>query len=317
MTNNVMSGHLAEGFGVSSALPLPGDVFELVKQAVAKTLVPDVLTGAASGNAEALETLGRSISVEEGKLLEAVVIALARRNPDMTVLTGMKLPVTDAALAIIERNDTSKVQALSLDPENRSKRAYFPDLILANRLTSEAIVIDVKRSIASYVIGGKLNDLKTRMQAAGLVLPDILWREHDRLAVNRVSIGIIDGSKTETDAADGIWPLSRLDELLGLGNAGTIAQSAIAAFRKDIAREWRQAVESVFAATSKGVRSSAISVVEQSGNHFRADAIDGLQNKAMVELKAKPKRRRGRPRKARPAQTVTVGLFRPAMSPVH
>ncbi len=317
MMNNVMNGPWVEGFDVSGLAPLPGDVFELVKIAVEKTMETTITGLAASGGAEALETLGHNISTEEGRLLEAVVIALARRNSDLTVLTGMKLPVTDAALAIIERNDTSKVQALSLDPENRSKRAYFPDLILANRSTSEAIVIDVKRSVTSYVIGGKLNDLKTRMQAAGLVLPDILWREHDRLAVNRVSIGIIDGSKTETDATDGIWPLSRLDELLGLGNAGTIAQSAIAAFRKDIAREWKQAVESMFMTMSRNVRSSAISTAELSGNHFRPEVMDGLQNKATVELKAKPKRRRGRPRKARPTQTVTVGLFRPDMSPVH
>ncbi|MBP2562245.1 hypothetical protein J2T08_001687 [Neorhizobium galegae] len=298
----ILTGLVAECFDASAATPIPGDIHQLVQEALERTMHQEATRQAVSGDSEGLAALGRSITVDEGRLLESIVVALARRNGDFAVLSGMKLPVSDAALALIERNsDEGTISSLSLDPEGRSRRHYHPDLVLANRRTSEAIVIDVKRSLGGYLGGSKLSELKNRMQAAGLVLPDILWRDHQRLAVKRVSVAIIDGSRTDTDVSDGIWSLARLDELTGVPGAGVIAQSATIAYRRGICDLWARAIRDA-------VGSAANHIVDSADKVKPAVTIDPPQ----------AKRPRGRPRKTTaPLRTVTVGLFRPGTSAVH
>jgi len=303
MTKTILTGLLAECFGASASTPIPGDIHLLVQEALERTMHQEATRQAVSGDSEGLAALGRSITVDEGRLLESVVIALARRNVDIAVLSGLKLPISDAALALIERNsDEGTISSLSLDPEGRSRRHYHPDLVLANRLTSEAIVIDVKRSLGGYLGGSKLSELKIRMQAAGLVLPDILWRDHQRLAVKHVSVAIIDGSRTDHDVTEGIWSLARLDELCGVPGAGVIAQSAIAAYRRGISELWASAIREAV-----GTPSHQPDISAQVQPVSAADTTD-----------QKVKRPRGRPRKAAPPmRTITVGLFRPGSSAVH
>ena len=174
--------------------------------------------------------------------------------------------------------------------------------MLANRRTAEAIVIDVKRSLAGYLGGSKLSELKNRMQAAGLVLPDILWRDHQRLAVKRVSVAIIDGSRTDEDVSEGIWSLARLDELTGVSGAGVAAQSSIAAYRRGISELWSSAIRDAVGAPAPQPESYGNTVPA-------AEAATTAQ---------KTKRPRGRPRKAAaPMRTVSVGLFRPGSGAVH
>ncbi len=299
MYTEFKNGPLAERAGVSETVTLPNDIMELVKTAVDKTTPKQLMKRAASGDAESLEAFGRSLSVEEGKLLEAVVIALARRSTDLVVLTGMRLPVTDAAVAIIEHNDRSKVRSLSIDPESKSKRGYFPDIVLANRNTAEAFVVDVKRSVASYALGNRLNELTTRMQAAGLALPDILWRDHDRLAVNHVSVAIIDGSKTEAESSDGIWSLSALDDLLNVTGAGRVASSAIAAYRDGISHSWNGVVSEIAGALNRQ------NLENKAGNNFR-------KPRSMNSKKTGTRLKRASAQSVKEQMTtVTVGLFRP------
>jgi hypothetical protein len=298
----ILTGLVAEYFDASAGTPIPGDIHQLVQEALERTMHQEATRQAVSGDSEGLAALGRSITADEGRLLESVVTALAQRNGDIAVLSGLKLPISDAALALIERNsDEGTISSLSLDPEGRSRRHYHPDLVLANRRTAEAIVIDVKRSLGGYLGGSKLSELKIRMQAAGLVLPDILWRDHQRLAVKRVSVAIIDGSRTDTDVSDGIWSLARLDELTGVPGAGVIAQSAITAYRRGICDLWARAIRDA-------VGSAANHIVDSADKVRPAVTIDSPQ----------VKRPRGRPRKTpAPLRTVTVGLFRPGTSAVH
>ncbi|MCO6184591.1 hypothetical protein [Rhizobium sp. L1K21] len=302
MTRLLKSGRLAEQFRASASTPIPGDIHLLVQEAIERTMHQEATRLAVSGDSEGLASLGRSIAVDEGHLLEAVVIALARRNPNMAVLSGIKLPILDSALAIIEANKTAQVGALTLDPEGRAKRSYYPDLVLANRSSQQAVVIDVKRSITSYLGGSKLTELQGRMQAAGLALPDILWRDHSRLAVRHVSIAIIDGSKTDNDTSDGIWPLQMLDHLTGVPGAGIMAQSAMSAYRRGISNVWMEAIRSI----SEGGTSEACKPVD-TATPCEAPTLQDkrlrLQRNVVIE---KPR-----------VRTVTVGLFRPDAPPVH
>ena len=140
------------------------------------------------------------------------------------------------------------------------------------------------------------------MQAAGLVLPEILWRHHNRLAVSHVSIAIIDGSRDDHDVSEGIWGLSRLDELIGVAEAGTMAQSAIDLFRRGICELWTDAIREFVGRDEASVHAAAAET-----------QVSEIASAAEV----KPKRGRGRPRKPEQPRTVTVGLFRPAARPIH
>ena len=191
MTKTILTGLVAECFDASAGTPLPGEIHQLVREALERTMHQEATRQAVSGDSEGLAVLGRSITVDEGRLLESVVIALARRNPDIAVLSGLKLPVSDAALALIERNaDDGTIGSLSLDPEGRSRRHYHPDLVLANRRTAEAIVIDVKRSLAGYLGGSKLSELKNRRESrcSRRAHHSVAWR--NGLSPRRASGGV-------------------------------------------------------------------------------------------------------------------------------
>lgn len=307
MTNISTIGLVAERFDASASTPIPTDIHHLVQQAIDSTMATGTTELAVTGCSESLAALGRRIAVEEGRLLEAVVIALARRNRELTVLTGIRLPVLDAAVSLIESNQKGHVETLSLDPDGRSTRSYYPDLIIANRKYQNAIVLDVKRSIASYLGSSKLGELKIRMQAAGLALPDVLWRSHNRLAVSHVSIAIIDGSKLDADITDGVWSLAGLDELLGTEGAGVVARSAVAAFRAGISEAWTAAI------------------CKTTGLKPKQGLLPAIDTKSATayEEAVSVKGTRGRPRKtsfrapSAAPRSVTVGFFRPGARPIR
>nr|CAD6596248.1 hypothetical protein RTCK_00248 [Rhizobium sp. TCK] len=276
---------------------LPASLEALVTLAYQRAIEPTLLRSAAGGDLDAIEVVGRTLASEEGRLLEAVVTTLARTNARQDVLTGMKLPVLRIAAELAERNKLDAYTRLSVDPESQSSTSYHPDLVLVERAKRSAIIIDVKRSLGGYSGGGSLGKLQKRMEAAACVLPEILWRDHQRLAVEAVGIAIIDGARTSADINDGIWSVSRLDDLLGVSGAGSAAQSAIEAFRSGFRERWLAALPST-AETSKNV----VAPEEPTSPRSPED---------------RQPRRRGRPAKPRPSAAVKIGFFRPDKERIH
>lgn len=295
-------GRVAEQFAASASTPIPADIHVLVQQAVERTMHVEATKLAVSGDAEGLASLGRSIAVEEGRLLEAVVIALARRSKGMVFLSGLKLPVLEAAVAIIEHNQPDQLNRLSLDPDGRSRRSYCPDLVLVNRASQEAVVIDIKRSVNGYLSGPKLAEFQSRMQAAALALPELLWRDHRRIAVTHVSVAII--CADDECKGDGVWTIDKLDQVIGITGSGVIARSAIAAYRRGISSSWTNAIAAA--------EPRQISAIEDQDSNL---------GPPMSDTASPTKRGRGRPRKdavrSPSLHTVTVGLFRPGSRPIH
>lgn len=86
-------------FGSSADTPpyvlktAPAAVAILIEQAIATTLTPEIARSAVEGDAGTLATLGRSIAVQEGHLLEAVIVAVASMHPTRRCLTDLRLPV--------------------------------------------------------------------------------------------------------------------------------------------------------------------------------------------------------------------------------
>lgn len=292
-------------FGSSADTPphalttAPEAVAKLIEKAIAATMTPEIARSAVEGHAESLASLGRTIAVQEGHLLEAVIIALASTHPSRVTLTDLRLPVLPAAVEVIKRNRRKLYEGISFEAHsNPSAGTYHPDLVVVDATGRCAVIIDVKRSLSGYLGGSKLLELQQRMTASGLVLPDVLWRDHQRLAVETVGTAIVDGSKTSTDVSDGVWPLSRLDDLLQIEGASRLAIESMEAFRCGLRQQWQAAIA---AAAAKDQRTAAASIA----------AAEAELSKSQTREIAP--RRRGRPPKARPS--IQVGVLGPGLRP--
>ena len=173
-----------------------------------------------------IASLVRAVSFREGKLLEQAVERLAKANPSIIVLTqSLKLPLVKAAMEAVAGNDWSSLDGIKLDCEASAKGSYTPDLIVVNRARHTAYILDVKRSLASYGDTSRLEELKLKMMASAMVLPDWLYKNQKRLMVDAVEVAIVDGASRPSDHANGVWALSELDDLLEIdGVAACMAE---------------------------------------------------------------------------------------------
>lgn len=162
-----------------------------------------------------IASLVRAVSFREGKLLEQAVERLAKANPNILVLTqSLKLPLVKAAMEAVSGNDWTSLDGIKLDCEAPAKGSYTPDLIVVNRARHTAYILDLKRSLASYGDTSRLEELKVKMMASAMVLPDWLYKNQKRLMVDTVEVAIVDGASRPSDHAHGVWALSEVDDLL-------------------------------------------------------------------------------------------------------
>ncbi|PLK68663.1 hypothetical protein C0V73_22925 [Rhizobium sp. TH135] len=169
-----------------------------------------------------IASLVRAVSFREGKLLEYAFERVARANPNVLVLTqSLKLPLVKAALEAVSGNDWSSLDGIKLDCESPAKGSYTPDLIVVNRARHTAYILDLKRSLASYGDTSRLEELKMKMMASAMVLPDWLYKNQKRLMVDAVEVAIVDGASRPSDHATGIWALSEIDDLLEIDGAAS------------------------------------------------------------------------------------------------
>ena len=203
------------------------------------------------GHAAMLSHL-RNVAALEGRVLEMLIAEIAKSRPGCLVLReGVTLPVTQAALELVERNSPQALAPLSLSADHATRRGYAPDLLIVDRTTGAALLIDVKRTVASYD-AGRLVALKRKMLAAALTVPDYLYQEHARCVVSTVDVAILAMDNRKSDTEHGVWPLSRLDELLGVPGA----TDAVSHLRKTVAdmtdRSWRMAMSQLASVASDG-----------------------------------------------------------------
>ncbi len=224
----------------------------LIDEIVASTLSTTLLRGALVTGMGEITTILRAVPVAEGRLLERGIALLASLNPDLVVLTGnLRLPVTKAAAELVEMNDPKLYRSLSLDADSGGRKTYTPDLLILNRRTDVAHLVDVKRSLGSYELS-RIAELKNRMLAAALVVPDLLYKEHRRLQAKEVRVVILNAENQRTDLEGGVWPLSHLDHLLEVAGAGEIMAILRHLFQTRIEANWNEALQAHGAVTSAG-----------------------------------------------------------------
>lgn len=202
------------------------DLDLLIDRAIAAIMDGEPTEDEILGHYVNIASLVRAVSFREGKLLEQAVDRLAKANPDVLVLTqSLKLPLVKAAMEALSGNDWTSLDGVKLDCEAPAKGSYTPDLIVVNRARHTAYILDLKRSLASYGDTSRLEELKMKMMAGAMVLPDWLYKHHKRLMVDAVEVAIVDGASRPSDHANGVWALSEIDDLLEIdGVAACMAE---------------------------------------------------------------------------------------------
>lgn len=202
------------------------DLDLLIDRAIAAIAEGEPTEDAILGHYVHIASLVRAVSFREGKLLEQAVERLAKANPNVLVLTqSLKLPLVKAAIEAVSGNDWTSLEGVTLDCEAPAKGSYTPDLIVVNRARHTAYILDLKRSLASYGDTSRLEELKVKMMAAAMVLPDWLYKTQKRLMVDAVEVAIVDGASRPSDHASGVWALSEIDDLLEIdGVAACMAE---------------------------------------------------------------------------------------------
>ncbi|MGO6787596.1 hypothetical protein ACCS70_29445 [Rhizobium ruizarguesonis] len=199
---------------------IEADFDVLIDKAIAAIAEGEPVEDEILGHYVNVASLVRAVSFREGKLLEQAVERLAKVNPDLVVLMhSIKLPLVKAAIEAVAGNDWHHLEDVRLDCEAPAKGSYTPDLILVNRAKRAAFVLDLKRSLASYGDTSRLEELKLRMLASAMILPDWLYKTQKRLMVETVGVAIVDGASRPSDHAAGVWALSEIDDLLEIDGA--------------------------------------------------------------------------------------------------
>jgi hypothetical protein len=231
----------------------------LVTEIAASALSVEAMRKSFSASLEEAASVLRSVPVHEGRLLERGIDLLAACNPDLEVLTeNIRLPLTPTAMQLVEHNAVHLYRGLTLDADTGGRRSYTPDHLIINRLTGVAHMLDVKRSLTSYE-ASRIADLKNRMLASALVVPDHVYKEHQRLAVKEVRVVILNAQTDgRSDIKGGIWPLSHLDHLLEVNGAGAALLSLRNLFRERIDANWVAARGPIPAAVPDGSSSETL-----------------------------------------------------------
>ena len=230
----------------------------LVAEIVSSALSAEILRQALAAGMNEIASVLRAVPIAEGRLLERGIGLVAKDNPDLVVLTdNLRLPVTKAASELVAMNDPSLVRSLSLDADNGGRKSYTPDLLILNRATKVAHLVDVKRSLGSYEVS-RITELKQRMLAAALVVPDLLFKEHRRLHVQEVRVVILNAENQRTNIEGGVWPLNQLDHLLEMTGAGRLLEHLREVFRVQVEANW--------AAALRGHRSGITDATAAHGN---------------------------------------------------
>lgn len=243
----------------------------LVNDVVDTALSAGLLQRALAAGMDEIASVLRAVPVAEGRLLERGIGLIAKRNPDLVVLTeNLRLPVTRAATELVAMNDEALVKSLSLDADSAGRKSYTPDLLIINRTTKVAHLIDVKRSLGSYELS-RIAELKNRMLAAALVVPDLLYKEHRRLHVDEVRVVILNAENQRTDIDGGVWPLTHLDHLLDIAGAGAVMAQLRDLFQKRVTDNWAAALRS----HSAGIKADPDGVAGESPGDMARHADGG------------------------------------------
>lgn len=188
------------------------------------------------GDFSDLVSFVRSVAFHEGRLLEWGIAAVARCNPHLLILPPDRpMPIVPAAVQLLKKNEWCELQGIRLPSEVHTNKTYTPDLFIANRTRHAGLIIDVKRSLASYA-ESRLEDLRFRMMAVAAIASSWLSERQGPVLVE-VGTAIIDGADLASDHDKGVFKLSEIGDLLEVENAGAALTRLRDMFSERVQRE--------------------------------------------------------------------------------
>lgn len=266
---------------------------KFINELVEGSFSADAMEQALSSDIDKMATVLRSLPALEGRLIELGIAAVAKCNPDLRVLTqNLRLPVLEEALQIVQMNDDVNFRALTFNADSGGRKTYTPDLVILNQRTGTAHIVDAKRSVYTYD-RARLDELQNRMKAAGLVLPDFLYKEHKRLLAKDVRIVILTADNRKTDLHGGIWHISQLDHLVEVQGAGAAIARLQTEFHSCIEANWKRACEAFAQSCQLPIAApdqfeaeldELVSDKEDEQCVDDANAIDACANPSMIKL---------------------------------
>jgi hypothetical protein len=192
-------------------------------------------------------SVARSVAFHEGRLLEWGIIAVARCNPDLVILPPDRpMPIVPAAIELLKKNEWREIQGIRLPSEVHASKTYTPDLFIANRRRHSGLIIDVKRSLASYA-ENRLEDLRFRMLAVAAIASSWLGERQGPVLVE-VGTAIIDGADLASDHDKGVFKLSEVGDLLEVEGAGIALARLREMFSERVQHELRSQCRKVLQA---------------------------------------------------------------------
>jgi hypothetical protein len=204
------------------------------------------------GDFSPIVSLARSVAYHEGKLLELGIARIVACNPDLVLLpTDRSMPIVPAAVELLKRNDWSSLKGIRLPSEVHASETYTPDLLIAHKRRHSGLIIDVKRSLASYV-ETRLEALRFRMMAVAAIASSWLAERQGPVLVE-VSTAIIDGSDEISDHDKGVFSLSEIDALLEIDGAGAAMTHLRSIFARRVRTELMKQCQLVVGSTADGI----------------------------------------------------------------
>lgn len=209
----------------------------LVENAIAAILAAGDRPDPVFGPFAELNSLVRAVTYHEGRLLEQGMARLAAEHPSLRIMPSeTALPIVPAALEMLMRNDWNALRGIRLRSEVHYRTTYTPDLFIVDLEQHRALLVDMKRSLASYP-ERRLDLLRRRMMAAALIAADWLYIEGRIAGVKSVEAAIIDGSSERRDRTNGIFALDEIGELIDVEDAGDALLALRAKFAQRVQEE--------------------------------------------------------------------------------
>lgn len=238
---------------------LESDFESLIDRTMRSICTSDPKPDRIFGTYSSIVSLARSVAYHEGKLLEWGIGRIVACNPDLVLLPSDRaMPIVPAAIELLKRNDWSSLKGIRLPSEVHSSQSYTPDLVVANRKRHSGLIIDVKRSLASYA-ETRLEALRFRMLAVAAIASSWVGERQGPVLVD-VGTAIIDGADEASDHDKGVFSLSEIGDLLEIDGAGTAMAHLRTMFAErvqaELGRQCRK-VSSVFGTEVRSVHKNS------------------------------------------------------------
>jgi hypothetical protein len=199
------------------------------------TLAADARDDVTFGEYAPLLGFFRSAVMQEGRLVELAAEQAIRQDPDLTLLPVKPMPIVPAAQEMLKRTPADQLKGVRVPARVHATETYRPDLFIVNRLRHSGLILDIKRSLASYR-PQEIDRLRFRMLAVAAIAPE--WvAEHQHTLLVEVETAIVDGADEVSDPERGVFRLSQIDMLLEIEGAAEAIGKVRQAFSRRVQAE--------------------------------------------------------------------------------